>query len=158
MQMNLSGNNKGVSIIEILVVIVIINVVLVALLGLAAFSLKNSTFIKETSQADFLVQEAFEGVRNFRDGTDWDTDGLRALSGTYHLEKSGDVPPKWQLISGPETINGFTREIEFENVFRDGNDNISESGSPDPDTKKVTVAVSWKDKEVKIATYFTNWR
>ena len=159
MQMNLNGNNKGVSIVEILVVIVIINVTLVALLGLAAFSLKTSTLIKETNQADFLVQEAMEAVRNFRDGTDWNTDGLRNLSpGIYHLEKSSDVPPKWQLVSGEETVNGFTREIEIEDVYRDGNDNIAESGDPDSETKKVTVTIFWKDKEVKIATYLTNWR
>ena len=159
-QMNPSGNNKGVSIIEILVVIVIINVTLVALLGLAAFSLKNSTLVKETNQADFLVQEAFEAVRNFRDGTEWATDGLGNLSpGIYHLEKSVDIPPKWQLISGSEIINGFSREIEIENVHRDSvSHDIVEIGDPDSETKKVTVTVSWKDKEVKIATYFTNWR
>ena len=75
MQMNPSGNNKGVSIIEILVVVVIINIVLVVFLGLANFSLKISTSIKETDQANFLAQGAIEAVRNFRDGTVWDTDG-----------------------------------------------------------------------------------
>jgi type II secretory pathway pseudopilin PulG len=161
MQMNPNGNNKGVSIIEILVVIFIINTTLVSLLSLAVFSLKTSTFIKETNQTAFLAQEVMEAVRNFRDGTVWDTDGLGNLTSgaAYHPEKSSDVPPKWQLILGEETVNGFTRKIEFEEVYRDGNDNIVDSGGTnDPDTKKATVTISWKDKEVKIATYFTNWR
>jgi len=161
MQMALNGNKKGVSIIEILVVILIINIALVSLLGLTAFSLKTSTSIKQTNQANFLAQEIIEAVRNFRDGTDWDTDGLGNLTNgiAYHPEKSGDNPPKWQLILGEETVNGFTRKVEFENVYRDGNDNIVDSGgTSDPDTKKVTVTISWKDKTIELTTYFTNWR
>jgi len=157
------SNNKGVSIIEILVVIAIINVTLIGLLGLAAFSLKASTLIKETNQADFLAQEAFEAVRNFRDGTDW-TNGLGSESlitgAAYHLEKSGDVPPKWQLISGDETVNGFTRKVTFEDVHRDlvDDDIVDSGGYNDDETKKVIVTISWKDKTVELATYFTNWR
>ena len=161
MQMNPSGNNKGVSIIEILVVVVIINIVLVVFLGLANFSLKISTSIKETDQANFLAQGAIEAVRNFRDGTIWDTDGLGNLTTeiAYYPEKSGDTPPKWQLIQGEETVDGFTRKVNFENVQRDGKDNIVDSGGiTDPNTKKVTVTVSWKNKIVELTTYFTNWR
>ena len=164
MQMNPNGNNKGVSIIEILVVIFIINVTLVGLLGLVAFSLKASTSIKETNQADFLAQETMEAVRNFRDGTDWFADGLGSLSlitgVAYHLEKSGDVPPKWQLISGPETVNDFTRKVIFEDVHRDvvDDDIVDSGGYNDDETKKVTVTISWKDKTIELTTYFTNWR
>jgi len=161
MQMNPSGNNKGVSIIEILVVVVIINITLVIFLGLANFSLKISTYIKETNQANFLAQEAIEAVRNFRDGTTWDADGLGNLTTgiAYHPERSGDTPPKWQLIQEEETVDGFTRKVNFENVQRDGNDNIVDSGGiTDPNTKKVTVTVSWKNKIVELTTYFTNWR
>ena len=157
MQMNFSGNNKkGVSIIEILVVIAIISIALVSLLGLAAFSLKTSTSIKETNQANFLAQEAIEAVRSFRDGTTWDADGLGNLTTgiAYHPDKSSDTPPKWQLIQGDETVNGFTRKVNFENVQRDGNDNIIDSGgTDDPNTKKVTITISWKDKIVELITY-----
>jgi len=155
------NNKKGISIIEILIVIAIIVIALISLLGLVVFSLRISTLIKETTQANNLAQETLEAVRNFRDGTDWDTDGLGALTTgiAYHPEKSGDVPPKWQLILGEETVDGFVKKVEFENVNRDGNDNIVDSGGvDDPDTKKVTVTISWKDKKVEIVTYLTNWR
>jgi type II secretory pathway pseudopilin PulG len=155
------NNKKGVSVIEILVVIAIIGITLVSILGMATFSLKISTSIKETTQAKDIAQETIEAVRNFRDGTAWGTDGLGTLTAgiAYHPEKSGDTPPKWQLVQGEETVNSFTRKVVFENVQRDGNDNIVESGGTnDPNTKKVAITVAWKDKRVGIVTYLTNWR
>ena len=160
---NQYGNkfNRGISIIEILVIIAIISITLVNILDLTLISLKSSILIKETAEADALAVEMVEAVRNFRDGTEWST-GLGALttgaSNPYHPEKTGDTPPKWSIISGSETINQFTREVIFEEVARDGNDNIAESGTNDPDTRKVTVTISWKNREVEIVTYFTNWK
>ncbi len=154
-------NKKGISIIEILIVIAIIVIALIGLLGLITFSLKISTLIKETAQANNLARETIEAVRNFRDGTDWDTNGLRnlATSTAYYPEKSGDVPPKWQLILGEETVNGFIRKVVFNDVYRDANDNIVETGGTiDLNTKKVINTISWKDKKIEIVTYLTNWR
>jgi len=162
MLMQWENSKKGISIIEILIVIAIIAIALISLLGLVTFSLKISTLIKETVQANSLAQETMEAVRNFRDGTDWDTDGLRTLatSTAFHPEKSGDVPPKWQLILGEETIDGVTRKVEFADVNRDpvDDDIVDSGGDNDTETKKVIVTISWKDKEVKIVSYLTNWR
>lgn len=154
-------STKGISIIEILIVIAVITIVLTSLLGVIAFSLKVSTSIKETTKANTLAQETIEAVRNFRDGTIWDTDGLETLttSVAYYPKKSDDIPPKWTLIQGTETINAFAREVVFKEVQRDDNDNIVESGGTnDPDTRKATVTVSWKDKKIEIVTYFTDWK
>jgi len=156
----LMNNKKGVTVVELLVVIFILLIAFVGILGLLTFSLQTSSLIKETTYANFLAQDSIEAVRNFRDGTDWDTNGLGFLTaGVYHPEKTSDVPPKWNLVSGEETINNFTRKIVFENVQRDGADNIVETGGiNDPETKKATVTVSWKDKKVEVITYFTNWK
>jgi len=171
MLQDLSGNKiqqqwipfsgKGVSIIEILVVIFILVIAFVSILGLLTFSLRISTLLRENTQAINLAQETVEAVRNFRDGTNWDTDGLGILATgvAYHPEKTTDSPPKWELLLGEEAIGGFSREVVFEEVFRDGNDNIVGTGGIlDPETKKATVTVSWRDREVKIITYFTNWQ
>lgn len=154
------GNKKGISIIEILIVIAIIVIALIGLLGLITFSLKISTLIKETTQANNLARETLEVVRNFRDGTDWNTDGLNTLiaGDSYYLQKSTDIPPKWQVVPGEEIIGGFTRKVVFNNVQRDGNDNIVEAGDIDLNTRKVVATVFWKDKEIEIITYLTNWR
>jgi len=154
-------NKKGISIIEVLVVIAIVIIALVSLLGLITFSLRISTLMKETTQANNLARETIEAVRNFRDGTDWTTDGLGALTvgDSYYPQKSGDNPPKWQIVAGQEIINGFTRKVVFGHAYRDADDNIIEAGGVvDPNTKKVIVIISWKDKEIEIITYLTNWQ
>jgi len=135
---------KGISIIEILIVIAIIVIALSSLLGVAAFSLRISTLMRETSQANNLTQETIEAVRNFRDGTDWNKNGLGTLTTgvSYYPQKSTDTPPKWQLVQGEETTDGFTRKVVFEKVFRDTNDNISSSGTEDPNTRNATITVS----------------
>jgi len=164
MSQNQFGNKKGISIIEILVVIAIIITALSSLLGLASFSLGVSTLIKQTNQANNLSQEVMEAVRNFRDGTSWDIDGLGKLatSTDYYPQATGS-PSKWQLVQGTENIDGFTRKVVFKDVMRDSNSNIVESGGTnDPNTKKVTVTVSWeergRDHKLEIFTYLTNWK
>jgi len=165
-------DTKGVSIIEIMIAVTIITVGLAAILSLASFSLVVSDITKQTTQANILAQETMEAARNYRDGIGWNDDdpgneydglGVVTIPGTYHFEKSSDSPPRWKLVSGAETINGFTKQIVFENVQRDINtDDIVESGGVDDvDTKKVTVTVSWQERtrshEVEIVTYLTNW-
>lgn len=165
------GGKKGVSVIEILVVITIISFSLVSILGLAALSLKVSILIKETNKAKDIAQATIEAVRNFRDSTDWNNDdildqydglGIITTGVPYHPEKSTDTPPNWMLISGEETIEGFSRKVVFEDVSRNPLSNDIENpyspANDDPDTKKATVTVWWKDKKVEIVTYFTNWK
>jgi len=160
-QRKIWADKTGISIIEILIVIAIVIIGLTSLLGVATFSLKLSILRKETARANSLAQEAIEAVRSFRDGTDWNTNGLGTLTAgiNYRPERTIDTPPQWDLIMGQETIDIFTRKIVFSNVQRDANDDIVESGGTnDPDTKKITVTVSWKDKKIEIVTYLTNWQ
>lgn len=158
-------SKKGIAVIEILIIIVIITTALTALLGLVAFSLRASVLIKETTQAKNIAEGIIEQTRNFRDGTIWDTDGLGVLSTgiIYHIEKTtDDAPPKWQIVAGEETIDGFTRKVIFGEVQRDEDYNIVESeGTVDYDTKKITASVSWqtkgKTRQIEIITFLTNW-
>jgi type II secretory pathway pseudopilin PulG len=159
--MKWQNNKKGISIVEILIVIALVVIALGGLLGLATFSLRVSNLVRETTQANSLAQETLEAVRNFRDGTDWDTNGLgtSTVGVSYYLRKTADNPPKWELVLGEEVIDGFTRKVVFNEVYRDINDDIVETGgTSDPKTRKVTATVSWKDEEVEIITYLTNWR
>lgn len=156
-----TNNQKGISVIEILVAIAVLLISFIGIFGILVLSLKTSSSIKETTMANFLAQETIEAVRNFRDGTTWNTDGLGTLTTevAYHQEQTGDTPPQWILALGEEIINGFSRKVIFESVDRDANDNIVESGGiDDPETRKIIVTVSWQDKNVEITTYLTNWR
>jgi len=155
---------KGITIIEILVIVAILTIALVSFLGVAAFSLKISSLIKEETKANTLAQEAIEVVRNFRDGTDWGTDGLGSLTTgiSYCFQKTADTPPKWTLTPGTETIDGFLREIILEKVSRDpATDDIQETYDSlydDPNTRKIEVTVEGEDRTIEIITYLTNWR
>ena len=147
---------------EIVVVAGIIISSLAAILGLAAMFLTTSQTVQQTSQATVLAQDVLESVRNYRDGTDWSSAGLGAVTllAPYHPEQSG-VPPAWVLVAGSETIDEFTRQIVFEEVLRDSNDDIALSGVIDPDTIKAVVQVSWQERgrshQVELTAYFTNW-
>ena len=155
--------DKGFGVIEILIVSAVIIIALTSLLGVVAYSLKISTSIKETTQANFLAQEAMEATRNFRDGTNWSTNGLGSLSVgvNYYPQKSADIPPKWTLVQGQETSNGFVRRVILEKVSRDINDDIEQTyntANDDPNTRKIRVNISWQDKEIELVTYLTNWQ
>ena len=158
---------------EILVVVAIIAIALTSLLGVLSFTINTSVLIKETNQANFLAQEAMEAVRNFRDGTVWDTDGLGVLevNTAYHPERSGS-PLRWSFplppdsSNGEEIIDGFTRKVVFKKVSRDPTtadiEKTYNSSHDDPDTRKVIVTVFWqfkgKEKNVELVTYLTNWK
>jgi Flp pilus assembly pilin Flp len=157
-------NQKGAFLVEVVVIVGIIAGSLVAILGVATVFLVTSHVVQQTSKATALAQEAIEIVRNYRDGTDWDTTGLGQLTlgVPYHAEQSGS-PPAWTLLGGTETITEFTREIEFEAVCRDSSDNIATcpASYSDSDTRKAIVTVSWQERgnnhEVELQAYFTNW-
>ena len=156
--------SKGASLIELLIAIAIITTALVSLLAIFGFSLNIAVEKKHLYQANFLAKEGIEGIRNFRDGTEWNENGLGTLDtlSIYNLDKQGS-PEKWVLFPGEKTINGFTQKIVFEDVYRDSNDNItSQGGALDPDTKKVKVNIAWTEKEevkqIELWSIFTNWR
>lgn len=166
-----SNTQTGISILEIMLMVTIIVVALSALFGLIFFVLISESIAKQTMEAFAIAQETGEAVRNFRDGIAWNADdvnneydglGVIAKEVALHAEQSSDSPPRWKMISGSQTINGFTRQVVFDDVSRDANDDIASSGTNDPDTKKATITVSWQERErahqIQVVTYFTNWK
>lgn len=164
-------NNKklerGVSTTEILIVAFIISIALVSLSGLAAFSLKSSSSIKDITAANKLAEEAIEAVRSFRDATTWDTDGLGVIAlGNIHPHYPHlDLAGGWTLPEGTEILGNFRREVVFEEVSRDPATMAIEpaynASHDDPDTRKATVTVYWGDsgsKVMSIVIYLTNWK
>jgi type II secretory pathway pseudopilin PulG len=154
--------NKGISLIDLLVAIAIFAIVFSIILGAISLSFSTSNLIKQTIQANNIAIETIEAVRNFRDGTIWDVNGLGTLAtSTDYYPQATSL--KWEMVQGIENLNGFERKVILKDVMRDSNNNIVESGGNyDPDTKKIIVNVSWQEKgrthQVEITTYLTNWR
>lgn len=153
--------SRGFTIVEIMVVVGVIIIAFTAVLGFFAFEAKIAERSRMRLQAISLIEESIEAVRNFRDNTTWDSDGMGFLDigVDYHPVSSSTG---WNIVSGNEIIDEFTRAIVFNAVLRDVDDDISGSGTNDPNTRKVTVTVSWTDRQgsaiESLITYITNWR
>ena len=144
---------KGISLVEVVIGVSLIAVSLIGLIGAYNFyfriALKDTTFI----QASFLLEEGLEVARLIRDD-DWDSIA-NLTSGSFEY-----VNDSWQSTTTPSSIDGFFyRTFVVSDVLRDSNDDISLSGTEDPNIKEITVNVSWFDKNStttkSISTYLT---
>ncbi len=160
-------NESGSLLLEAFIAIMVISVTYAVILDIGTLSIKTSTSIKNSSQANFLLRESMEIVRSFRDGTTWLTNGLGTVSTGnanpyYFVLDTSTNPNKWVLTSGTETTSIFTRKIIFDKVSRDLTTQNIEStynaAHDDPNTKRATVTVSWPEKTLQLITYFTNWK
>lgn len=155
-------NSKGVGIIEIVVVVAIAGIALFGISGVSSYALGVMNDRKALLEASYLAEEGIEAIRSVRD-ENWSSNIAGLTMGTnYYSVVSGS---KWILqTTNPGLINNrYARRAVFENVNRDGSDNIVTSGGTlDANTKKVTTYVSWSDRrgsqEISLVTYLTNWR
>lgn len=152
---------SGFGLVEILVAVTIIGLSLAALAGLGNFALKIQSRLKKNIAASYLAAEAIEVARAVKDESWTMINGL-TIGAPLHPTQSGS-PAKWILLADGETVNGFSRQIVLSNVYRDSNDDITQSVQTlDPNTKKITATVSWSDQgetqQVSLSTYLTNWR
>ena len=153
-------NTKGFGLIEILIVVGIMGI---AFVGLVDFLINSSGIIfrvTRNTEAVALAEEGIEGVRSLRD--DGWTTNITTLTenATYYPVISAN---KWTLTNtNPGTVNNlYTRTVVIAGVNRDVNDDIAVAGTDDPNTKEVTVKVTWKEgqdvQDVTIVTYITNF-
>ncbi|MBI2028157.1 MAG: prepilin-type N-terminal cleavage/methylation domain-containing protein [Candidatus Levybacteria bacterium] len=130
-------NQKGQSLIEILIVIGLSAILLPALLTGLVASREGKAQDSQRSQALTLLTTTIEAARSVRENG-W---ASFAINGTFHPEISGS---SWTLVGGSDTINGFTRKIEISDVNRDSNGTIvTTGGTLDPSTKKIVATISW---------------
>jgi Tfp pilus assembly protein PilV len=133
-------NNKGQSLVEVLIAlsIFVLGVAAIGLLILdASVSSRQSV---ERTQATLLAKEGLEASRSLRDA---DFDNLAA--GTHGLALSSDV---WTFSGTSDTQGQFTRSITISDI--------------DVDTKKVDSSVTWAISEerqgtVVLTDYLTDW-
>ena len=134
---------KGFGIIEIVIATTIISIAFLIMMSTASMSLKFSEKSVVRLKADFLLEEGVEAVKIIRDN-DWTTNIASLSVGTdYFLEFNGAI---WVVSVNNILIEGvFERKFVVNDVYRDANDDISSYGVLDPNTKKITVYVSWSE-------------
>ncbi len=139
--------------IEVLVAMGLASILLPALIVGIAASREGKAQTKQRVQATALLREAEEATRSIRE-KGWPN----LTNGTFYPIVAGS---SWGLATGSENINGFTRQIEISNVFRDISGNIVQSGGIlDPSTQKLLFQVSWASplpSSVESTTYLTRY-
>lgn len=150
---------KGMSLIEIIVGLAVISAALLLLGNIAQYSLRLVEASTMRLQATFLLSEGAEAVKTMRD-RGWAANiGTLSLDVDHYFEFNAN---QWKATTTPEIIDGaFNRKFVVAGVQRNSSDDIVASGgTPDPDTKKLTVTISWKQGSRQfsesLSTYITN--
>src|SRR3990167_6202962 len=149
---------SGFVLIEALVASSILSVVLAA--GIGAFLLSVRLHFGSTAevQSAFLAEEGLEALRIMRDNGWTANIASQTASSTFYISFNGST---WVSTASNTYIDGtFERSVVLYDVYRDGGEDITESGTLDPDTKKVTVSVSWRTQSGtstrSLSIYMTN--
>lgn len=150
------NNQKGQSLIELLVVITIVVIVVGALVFAIIASIRNATFAKNQAQATKLAQEGIEKTRSVRDRDDsvsylsagvqdWNylwTNTVSVVCGStpcfMKLKSSGCVYDLCQIIGTTSTKEDIYGDGKFRRVV------TIEDGAVSTE-KKVTSLVTWTD-------------
>lgn len=151
-------NKQGQSLLEIVVALAIFSLVSTAIASMVLGSFSALSQGGDYLEAEVLAQEAIEAVRSVHDRA-WNENIFNKSS----VEISGN---KW-IYSGEgteEIIGKFVRKINFNNVCRDSNHDISPCPAlySDVHSKEVAVRVEWiadsgVQNYVEKYTYITNW-
>ncbi len=154
-----TAKNKGFGLLEIAIGVSIISLSIFSLTAVSKLALKLTEESARNTQASFLLEEGVEALKILRDSS-WSINIASLAPGTvYYLSF---VNHNWQTTSINIYIDGiFERSFVLQNVNRDINDDIVSSGGIlDPDTKKITVSVSWLSRNGTttqgVSAYITN--
>ncbi len=151
--------NKGFGLLEIAIGISVISLSIFSLTAISNLALKLTEESARNTQASFLLEEGIEALKILRDSS-WSANiASLATETTYYPSFTNH---NWQTTLTNIYIDGiFERSFVLQNVNRDINDDIVSSGGIlDPDTKKLTVFVSWLSRNgtttQSVSAYITN--
>jgi type II secretory pathway pseudopilin PulG len=155
----LKNKCAGFTLVEVVLGTAIVLLVLVSLVAAYSLYLRVAFSNLHKTQAIFLSEEGIEAVKLMRDDS-FDVRISPLNVGTnYFLSFSNG---KWGTTTTNGMISGnFLRHFTVESVMRDSQSNIvSSGGTIDPDTKKITVFVEWREQNSTttkaVSTYITN--
>lgn len=151
-------SQRGNLLLEVLVALFIIGILLSSASAFPYSLLRSTSILSNRQKALALAEKTVEGLRGVQ-YEDWALVPVVPFSNPYHISKNVSG---WNITTGAENVNDFQVEIFFEQVFRDANGNIAVAGTPDANTTKAKVTVSWTDasgeKNVNLNTYLSNWQ
>ena len=130
-------NNKGFSLVEVLLSVAVFALLVGGLLGALVYGQQSTLLGGNRARASYLAQEGLDAVRNIRD-----VSFANLVDGTYGLTTTGN---KWTLAGSSDTQDIFTRQIVISTV------NSSK--------KQVTSTVTWQQNlqrpgSITLTTFF----
>lgn len=152
--------NRGFGTVELVVAIALASVATLGVFQVSQSSLKLSGIALERARAGFLLQEGTEAMRYLRDKGWQENIAVLVPDQDYYL--SFQEGAGYALVQDAESlIDGlFQRTMRVSEVMRDDDDDIAETGTLDPETRKVQVTVSWMRQgglqDESIEFYLTN--
>ena len=151
----ISINNRGQSLVELLIAIGLAAILIPAIFAGIGVSREGRAQHDQRVEAVSKLKSAQEAVRSIAE-RNWT---WIPSNGTYHPVISGN---SWILSAGPIIENGFTTTIVIDDVYRDGSGSIVSSGGDiDLSTKKVITTVSWNTPliaQVSATSYFSRYK
>lgn len=134
-------NKNGFSLFEIVLALALFFIVSSSLLVMVAGSFVNLTNGSDLLRADQYTREAHEALRTISlsawNELEYESSDLARSNGSWVLAGEGSS----------NTFDGFARSIVYDDVYRNGQNELAAAGSPgaalDLLSKKATVAISW---------------
>ncbi len=150
---------SGFSLIEVIIASAIIVTGILALSEAFTQYVSFALAHEKNVQAAYLAEEALEVVTHLRDQNWTNISTLSTAAPVYIAWNT--TTSRWQTTTTPEYVDGkFLRSITVASVLRNGNDQISATGSIDPNTKFLTATISYFQGHATttktISTYITN--
>lgn len=151
-------NNKkenGQNLIEVLLALALFLILIGGSAILAFRYLNTFQAAKDLTQIQSVTKESFEAIQSLA-YNNW----ASLQNGSYGLNPTSG---QWQLQALPDTVdNRYTRTVTISSVSRDASCQIvTQGGTADPDTKLVTVNLSWPNagatQNKSFNQYFTSW-
>lgn len=144
--------------VEVVIGASILTVGILALIGSYSTFVSFAFSNQKNVEAGYLLEEGLEAVTFLRD-KGWAVNiATLSTTTTYYLTFNGSY---WATTTTPVYVDGqFLRTIGISDVKRDGSDRIAETGTFDPNTKKITATVAYFQGHAtttkSISTYITN--
>lgn len=151
----LTTKKRGLSLVEIMLAITIFAIFTLGTFQLSIDTVQRDATNELRNEALSYAQEGLEAARKMRD-----ENFLSLSNGDHGLQLSAG---RWTFIAAPEAIDNFySRTVTIEDVYRDQTGAIAETGTLDPEMKKITSEVTWLfkgvfPKSIILTTYLSNW-
>ena len=134
-------NQRGFSVVEVLLASTIFALLITAVIGAVIYGRVSTATAGNRSRANLIAEEGLEAVRSIRDAS-----YANLVDGTYGLSQAGNV---WSLAGSSDTTGLYTRRITIS----------SASGT---DRKTVKSDITWQQGgntgSTSVETLLTNWQ